>query len=189
MLLVIFAQKWVHHRWKQSQRWVKWNYVFMKHLTSWSQLSLCLTHRQTIWLRQCGPQSSSCSSTWELVRDANSQALTKNLVTQTLWDWGPIIGDATSLLGDSMPATVWAPRVMWIVVLHLLFKSHIYPISISNPSIYLNRESIPELACHSYIHWFIWQNWLSSWHLRYVSRGWEWEMRSFLISKNLQNIR
>lgn len=192
MLLVISVWKWVHHRWKQSQRWMKWNYVFMRILDLLEPavlFHLSTDHLVMSVILSIVPRAVAAAAPGSFLEMQKSQALTKNLVIQTLWDWGPTVCVQTSPLGDSMHAKFWTSRVMWIAVLHVLLKAHICPITICNPSIYLNRESIPDLACYSYIHQFVWQNWLSSWHLQFVSRGWEWEMRSFLISKNFQNIR
>lgn len=82
---VITEKSWV-------KRWIEWSCVSMK-LTSWSQLSLPLTHLWTFWLHWWFSQggtwskSSPSSSTRELVRSASPHTLTKAYWSRTSGAW------------------------------------------------------------------------------------------------------
>ena len=43
------------------------------------------------WFSKGGPQTGSKSISWKLVRHADSQAPTPDLLNQELWGWGPAL--------------------------------------------------------------------------------------------------
>lgn len=122
-------------------------------------------------LSQCDPQTSS-NSTWKLVRNTNTQVLTKNLFTQTLWGWGTTVCVWTSPPGDS--AACWSLSTLGyrncctsfaFVFFNLIYALCLYLYLYI--CVYLAKQRVcSQFSVPLSIHWSIWQNWLSSWHLQ-----------------------